>query len=392
MIAVDPAFEEWIQRARDVPVQDVADMLGARLRRASGELVGACPACGGEDRFAINVRDQVFLCRGSDGKGDGIAMVQHVNGCSFVAAVEYINQEPPPRSDRKADPQPINHEADKEKRDAAKRRQREDQEREQQRDQRKANDAVRLLDAGTPIFGTQAEAYFRARALQVTPVHFEAARFVKALAYRGYRENGPEEEETLGEWPCILWPMVDINGEVIGVHRTYLDHRAPEKRPREKVRLASGRHAENLAKKMFGRAGLIRITPIRAVLAVAEGIETIIAWHQLAWTQDDCAIAAAGSLGQIAGKATGTIPHPTMHNRTIPNGEPDPAKAGMPIPDQVEELIICGDGDSDPANTRAHILTGAKRHHRAGRRVSIHMAPDGQDWNDVLVGSRERSS
>lgn len=389
MRMTDPEFEAWVQRARDVPVQHVADMLGARLRRAGGELVGACPHCGGDDRFAVNVRDQVFVCRGSGAGGDGISMVQHVNGCEFTAAVEYIVQEPPPRRDSKAEPEPINHASEKERRDDRREHDRAEQEKRQAEEARKASDAERLLDKGVPIFGTHAEAYFRARKITVSGHLFEGCRFIASLAYRGYRQDGEDREDVLGEWPCILWPMVDTIGRVVGVHRTYLDRREPKKREIDRVTLASGKRADNLAKKMFGRKGLIRIGPVREIMAVAEGVETALSWLQLAFTNDDCAIAAAGDLGVLSGGSTGAMPHPTLHKRVIPNGIPDPDRPGMAIPDQVKELIIIGDGDSDPANTRAHILTAARRHHGLGRRISIHMAPDGQDWNDVLMSAPE---
>jgi hypothetical protein len=45
--------------------------------------------CGGTDRFSINTRKQVFNCRGFGG-GDVIAMVQHLDGCTFAEAVRTL--------------------------------------------------------------------------------------------------------------------------------------------------------------------------------------------------------------------------------------------------------------------------------------------------------------
>ena len=62
-----PAWADWEARA---------DALGLRLR--SGELVGPCPSCGGEDRFHVRRRGPAALvgCRGCiDGGGDGFGAV-----------------------------------------------------------------------------------------------------------------------------------------------------------------------------------------------------------------------------------------------------------------------------------------------------------------------------
>lgn len=45
-----------IERARTVPIDGVIAERGIKLKRVGGELIGACPKCGGVDRFAINPR------------------------------------------------------------------------------------------------------------------------------------------------------------------------------------------------------------------------------------------------------------------------------------------------------------------------------------------------
>jgi hypothetical protein len=130
--------------------------------------------------------------------------------------------------------------------------------------------------------------------------------------------------------------------EIVGVHRTYLDRVKPIKRPYEEVVLASGKKAENLAKKMFGSKGLIRLGPVMPIMAVAEGIENALSWYGLGYGPDDVGIAAAGDLGQLAGGSAGTVPHPTLRKRVIPNAVPDPARPGMAMPAEVKELILLG--------------------------------------------------
>ena len=66
--------------------------ISAKLKKHAREYVGACPVCGGKDRFAVNPTKKggVFFCRGFGG-GDVIAMVQHVCGVTFLPACEIIN-------------------------------------------------------------------------------------------------------------------------------------------------------------------------------------------------------------------------------------------------------------------------------------------------------------
>lgn len=385
MIARDPDFEAWIQKARDVPILDVAGMLGANLKRAGNEWVGPCPQCGGTDRFAVKPSESVFVCRGAAG-GDGIAMAMHVRSIEFVPACELILNEPPPRRNESMPAQPIDHEAERERRDDLRERQRQRSEAEKSKDE-KARDAVRALVArARPLAGTHGEAYLRARGIQATSEQLAALLFLPALEYRGYVE-GESAERIIGEYPCMIAPMVNVAGEIVGVHRTYLDRSEPIKRPREIVTLEDGSKASNLAKKMFGHKGLIRLGPVLPIMAVAEGIESALSWYPLGFGPDDVCVAAAGDLGQMSGGCTGTIHHPTLRKKTIPNAIPDEAKPGMAIPDEVKELILLGDGDSDAANTRAHILTAARRHRAAGRVVSVHMAPPKMDWSDVLQAS-----
>jgi hypothetical protein len=74
--------DERISRAR---AADIACRVGAKLKRVtSTEWAVPCPACGGVDRFSINMKRRVFNCRGFGG-GDVIAMVEHVLGLNSVA-------------------------------------------------------------------------------------------------------------------------------------------------------------------------------------------------------------------------------------------------------------------------------------------------------------------
>src|SRR5262252_809328 len=95
MLAVD----QWIQRAREAPIEAEILRRGIVLRKSGSERIGPCPKCGGTDRFSINVRDNVWNCRQckpDDISGDVIGLVMHLDDCGFETAVETLTQEPKP--------------------------------------------------------------------------------------------------------------------------------------------------------------------------------------------------------------------------------------------------------------------------------------------------------
>jgi hypothetical protein len=95
-------FEDWVQRARSVPIERELERRGFNgLRRQGAELVGACPTCGGEDRFAINPAKAIWHCRGCAVGGDVIRLVEHLDGVEFTAAVATLTGEPAPKANGK---------------------------------------------------------------------------------------------------------------------------------------------------------------------------------------------------------------------------------------------------------------------------------------------------
>jgi hypothetical protein len=81
---------EMIDRARAIPIESVVADRGVKLRRVGRELVGPCAACGGTDRFAIDSKRAIWNCRGCGKGGDAIALLMHVDGCSFADAVRIL--------------------------------------------------------------------------------------------------------------------------------------------------------------------------------------------------------------------------------------------------------------------------------------------------------------
>ena len=83
--------DEMIERAKSVDLRSLAERYG-ELRRCSGpkELEGACPKCGGNDRFHVTA--DWFFCRQCHPKrGDSIGFVRWLQpGLSFAEAVQQL--------------------------------------------------------------------------------------------------------------------------------------------------------------------------------------------------------------------------------------------------------------------------------------------------------------
>ena len=182
-----------------------------------------------------------------------------------------------------------------------------------------------LWDAAKPIAGTKAEAYLRGRG--ITSDLPPSLRFIPDIHHG----------------PSMSWCMAMIaDVSTGGVHRTFFDKRG-------------NRLAKN-AKMMLGpcSGGAVRLSEGDWPLAVCEGVET--------------------GLSLLSGLLSG----PASVWATLSTS----GMKALKLPSEPGELIIASDGDQ-PGREAAHTL--AERAHAAGWTVSLLPAPDGQDWNDVLV-------
>lgn len=93
---------DLIERAKVRDILEVAITLGARLKRQGGEWIGPCVRCGGDDRFGVNIRKQIWNCRHCGKGGDVIGLVQHLTGATFAEAVAQIDSEAAPATVIKA--------------------------------------------------------------------------------------------------------------------------------------------------------------------------------------------------------------------------------------------------------------------------------------------------
>ncbi|MBS7703277.1 DUF7146 domain-containing protein [Chelatococcus asaccharovorans] len=348
------------------PLSSIFARFGIRVRASGRAQMCSCPFHA-ERTPSCLVDDKrgTFKCFGCGAAGDHIDALVHLRGVSFREAVEELG------GVRRLTPD--------QKRAVLERR--EEIEAEEQREREKSRAlVVRQFDEGQQIGGTLVEAYLKARALFVSPTWTFDLRFHPALRYTGFADANTDEPTRLGEFPAMLAAIRDVRGDLIGVHRTYLDSSGQQKLT------PPGDLRRNKAKKVLGemRGGMIRLSPPSRHLAMGEGIETSRSWYDLGYGGDGISIASAVSLGNLSGGATGSIKHPSREKALIPNGEPDPDRPGVVLPIEIEEVTLIGDGDSDEAMTRARLLVAGRRFQDLGRQVFYCMAPGGKDFNDVL--------
>lgn len=394
----DAAHADWIAEARAVPIVQALGGRGAKLRREGAELVGPCPVCGGIDRFAVNARKGVFLCRRSGEGGDVIDLTRYLEACNFTVACEILTGRPAPgRSAAESAEDRAARDAVLAKRAAARARDTEASLRTEQRfRERERSWCWQTWIAGAAITGTPAEAYLRRRGL-VMP-HRAALRYLPDHPL--YASGGPRAA-IVHSGPAMIAAIVGPAGRFAALHTTWIDLAAAD----GKARVADPKTGELVpARKVRGSAGggHIPIVDRRDAtdLVLGEGIETVgSVWraHEAhRWAhQGAAAYWAAYSLDNIGGPATGSVPHPSEvlrdargreRARPVKGPVPDLSRPGIILPPSVRRVWLLGDGDSDRFATETALRRGGARF-RAARPdldVLVAWAPDGMDFNDVL--------
>ncbi|MEZ2144930.1 toprim domain-containing protein [Bradyrhizobium sp. DN5] len=132
------------------------------LKGRNGQLAGPCPNCGGRDRFGVNLKKGLFNCRGcGTGGGDAIALVQFLDGCDFVRAVETLVGPPPNGRTETDDERRTREQGAIERRERLERERIEREGREAEELRRQHQKASWLWSQRQPIGGTVAELYVR---------------------------------------------------------------------------------------------------------------------------------------------------------------------------------------------------------------------------------------
>lgn len=179
--------------------------------------------------------------------------------------------------------------------------------------------------------------YFRHRGLSgVVPT---ALRLHPSLPYF-------EAKNVLGEFPAMVAQVQRLDGEVVALHRTYLDPDGDGK-----ANVPAPKKLTPAVREGATRGAAIRLAePVDGRLALCEGIETAVAVMEATWAS--VWVVSAGGL------------------RTVE------------VPETVQILEIWA--DNDPTGVKA-ALAAAARFRVAGYRVAV-LLPlrDGADWLDVL--------
>jgi hypothetical protein len=228
--------------------------------------------------------------------------------------------------------------------------------------ERARESAFDIWRAGEPFAGSPAERYLKeCRSIVELPAGLKL-RFAPALAFCHGQETdefGRKSARVIHIGPAMLAPIVDAAGKFRAVHRTYLDF----DRPNGKALIVDPKTGEEIKKnkKSLGSVGgnairLIEPPGAHTLLYIGEGIETVLsAWYALRRAGVDLAATlfwSAVDLGNLAGKALASVPHPTSKDARgrackIPGPQPDLTRQGISVPSEVSKIVLLGDGDSD---------------------------------------------
>jgi putative DNA primase/helicase len=199
-------------------------------------------------------------------------------------------------------------------------------------------DGARRIEFARRIWGA-------ARDARGTPVaHYLAARAIIVPPPSSLRWAGSLRRPDGTHGPAMIARVDGLDGDLIAVHRTYLERDASgvwRRRDRASLGPVSG--------------GAVRLAPAAETLLVGEGIETCLAAMQATAQPAWAALSTSGM-------------------------------AALLLPAEVRSVIILADYDCSGAGERA-ARTAAQRWLAEGRRIRIAMPPGpGTDFADVLAG------
>jgi CHC2 zinc finger/Toprim domain len=217
-------------------IEDELARRGIKLRRAGAEYYGPCPICQtGVDRFSVNVRKQLWNCRGcTDAAGDVIGLVRRLDRCDFRTALKTLDVE--------ARPSPAARPAQSESPSV-------------RAGDDNSNRALALWWAAKPIVETLAETYLHSRGLEYIDLEGDVLRFHPHCPFGGVSH------------PCMIALFRTITGgnKPVAIHRTALR--------------SDGTKIDRRTLGPVGSAA-IKLTPDEDVttgLCIGEGIETTLA-------------------------------------------------------------------------------------------------------------------
>lgn len=215
-------------------------------------------------------------------------------------------------------------------------------------DQRRMNAIMRTWTEGArPIVdGDLASLYFKHRYIDLPEYNSETIRFSN-------RVRCWTHEEGFFYLPAILCAVRDIDGNIVSLHRTYLDPNGNGKAPIPDPKRLMSPPTPGLL-----RGAAIRLFEAKETLGVAEGVETALACHI----------------------ATGGLP---VWATVTANG-----MEALKVPEAVKRVVIFGDNDRSGCGQRvAEALKN--RLVQEGKRVEKRIpAGEGRDFADELFDRR----
>ena len=302
-----------IDAARAVSIADVIRRYVPDLKRKGGEHTALCPFHNEKSpSFTVNDDKGFYHCFGCGAHGDVIDFVQLIGGVDFREAVDSLTGG---ASDPEAVRRHIEARAEVSRLQASE-------------DTSKAKQAGDIWKVSQAANGGPVDQYLHGRGVTI-PVP-PSIRFHPALMYK------PSNLEL----PAMVAALQRPDGQVVGVHRTYILPNGRGKAPVSSPKMALGRLAGNA----------VRLAAATETLGIAEGIETGLSAMQL---YDDPVWCACGS-----------------------------NLAGVIVPDTVKRVVIYA--DNGEAGQLAADKAAAK-FYQQGRRVTIVRPIDGfGDFNDYL--------
>lgn len=314
-------------KAQISPGEYLTLFLGIHPRKPTGNVSICCPFH--SDRspsLNICMNTGKFYCFGCGASGgDVIDFHRRLTGCGFKQAVSELGMQPsycpPPNQPERSISEP---------------------------DEQLLKFMHNVWDNGSDLQrGDRVDLYLRSRGLKIE--HYPTVlRVHSSLKYK-------HDDVDYGFFPAMLAKVESNDGELVCVHRTYLSP------------VESGKAAVPKPKKLMPcaisgatKGAAIRLFPAANRLAVAEGIETALAFSQLTNLPSWATISAGGMEAVL-------------------------------LPKEVEEVIICVDRDLKGRGERSADLL-AQRLLAEGRRVFKAIPPGellagskSKDWLDFLV-------
>lgn len=415
MVREDQSITDFIERARDVPLDEAAVRLGLKLKNPRGENAQPCPVTGGRDRFSFNPAKKVWHCRQCDmGGHDAIGMAAHCLELDLHKRTEFLEacaavtgEDIPAGGERESDAE----RAARQERIAQARRKADAEAAKRASDQadfreRERTKARGIWEAAAPLAASSlphGRFYLRQRGCGVPH-----DRWLRVSAEQSYWHGADERGQpvALHSGPAMIAPFVRFGDglavEVIGCHITWIDL---SNRPKFRPLLADPETGELLpTKKMRGskKGGVIPLagSPSARRWLGAEGIENTLAFARCEGIRDDTFYFAAGDLGNMAGPADpkSRFAHPTLkkpdkngRERSVMIAGPVPSRRGdgepdaMEVPDHVDDLVLLADGDSERVMTAAAMVRARARHARPGRLIPVVWPKAGSDFAAMLA-------